>query len=599
MQDDEASVDSDEPAQDEDYVPTDVDLSSDEHASDDNEASVDERELKASPTSRRNYCYVCGKGMTKIARHLLRHADAEPDIAQVIELPANSKERKSLLEDLRNRGNYKHNQQVLRTNKGVLKPRKRPAGSPATAKTHVHCLYCKAMFKRKEMWRHVTRCTKKPPSSETPGRKQVLKEFALAESALCEKASSEVWKMLLGMKQDETAFIVQNDYLLIQLAEYLLEKSSKCEKKIAIIKLKLRDMGRLLLTLHGKSLFSFEDVIKPKNFPKVADTVRGMAGFDEKKKRFIKPRCAMKLGYSLKQMASAILSRTDNSEETVRDTKTFMALCADEWRGLTTVNSNRQKANSPSTIPFTCDVQVFYSYLETTSASATASMKLYESPQVYNALCKVTLAQVSILNKGAPEVSKMTVTSFQERGDTTKVLSKNFIRINIPSRFGQNVAVLLTSELVDAITLLASKRMTCGVHKDNPFLFAKSDGSASSLNHATGCINSYSGLCRAKNPQHLRSTRFLKHIARVFQILNLENDELVHLAKLLGHDIRTDRDYYRLPEAAVELAKIAKLLQAMEKGSLETFKGNTLDEIEIEGTFLTHEPANLQINTNC
>eukprot|EP00064_Thunnus_orientalis_P019641 superscaffoldBa00005002_g19766 len=73
-----------------------------------------------------------------------------------------------------------------------------------------------------------------------------------------------------------------------------------------------------------------------------------------------------------------------------------------------------------------------------------------------------------------------------------------------------------------------------------------------------------------------------KHIARVFQILNLENDELDHLAKLLGHDIRADRDYYRLPEAAVELAKIAKLLLAMEKGSLERFKGNSLEEIEIE-----------------
>lgn len=75
-----------------------------------------------------------------------------------------------------------------------------------------------------------------------------------------------------------------------------------------------------------------------------------------------------------------------------------------------------------------------------------------------------------------------------------------------------------------------------------------------------------------------------KHIARVFQILNLENDELDHLAKLLGHDIRLDRDYYRLPEAAVDLAKIAKLLLAMEKGSLERFKGNSLEEIEIEGT---------------
>lgn len=55
------------------------------------------------------------------------------------------------------------------------------------------------------------------------------------------------------------------------------------------------------------------------------------------------------------------------------------------------------------------------------------------------------------------------------------------------------------------------------------------------------------------------------------------------VANFLGHDIRVHREFYRLPEATTQLAKISKLLIAMEKGSLTNLQGKTLDEIEIEG----------------
>lgn len=569
---------SDEHDSDGDYEPHESSLSSDEQGSDgDYLANEDTQKPKPSSYSIRNYCYVCAKGMTKVARHLLRHADEEPDIAKVFALPKKSLERKRLLTDLQNRGNHKHNQEVMRTNSGNLKPGRHPT---ITALNPTRCLHCKGIFR--DMRRHVARCTKKTSNSAKPGKTRVLHETD-------EKHPPGVLKMLSKMKRDEIAFVIKDDKLLIQLAQHLSEKYADNRKKQQYFRQKLRQMGRLLLAMHEKSIFSFEDAIKPNNFYKVVETVKSIAGFDKKRRRYKKPIFALRLGQSLKQIANTVLNGTDN-EEMVRDTKTFLTLCAKEWCELVSHRAytllNRQKVKSPSTIPFTHDVQAFYRHLETTSASAIETMKMYESPQVYNAVCRVTLAQVSVLNKGAPEVSKMTLKSFQEREDTTQVLSKHFIRINTPSMTGENVAVLLTSELVSAITLLVSKRTSCGVQKDNLFLFAKPDGSASSVYCGRGCINSFSKLCRAKNPEYLRSAYFQKHITRVFQILNLENDELNHLAKLLGLDIRTERDYYRSPEAAEELAKIAKLLLAMEKGSLETFKGNSLDEIEIEGMCL-------------
>lgn len=66
------------------------------------------------------------------------------------------------------------------------------------------------------------------------------------------------------------------------------------------------------------------------------------------------------------------------------------------------------------------------------------------------------------------------------------------------------------------------------------------------------------------------------------QILKLKDNELDQLANFLGHDIRVHRDYYRLPDATIEIAEISKLLLAMEKGTFVNFQGKSLDEIEIE-----------------
>lgn len=48
----------------------------------------------------------------------------------------------------------------------------------------------------------------------------------------------------------------------------------------------------------------------------------------------------------------------------------------------------------------------------------------------------------------------------------------------------------------------------------------------------------------------------MKHKATLSQILNLKDSELDTLANYLGHDIRTHRQYYRLPEESLQVAKM-------------------------------------------
>lgn len=88
--------------------------------------------------------------------------------------------------------------------------------------------------------------------------------------------------------------------------------------------------------------------------------------------------------------------------------------------------------------------------------------------------------------------------------------------------------------------------------------------------------------CGAKQPEALCSTKLRKHMATMSKILNLKDNEMDNLADFLGHDIRVHREYYRLPEGTLQLAKISKVLMAMERGQLSDFKGRNLDEINID-----------------
>ncbi|KAI9534099.1 hypothetical protein NQZ68_016817 [Dissostichus eleginoides] len=106
--------------------------------------------------------------------------------------------------------------------------------------------------------------------------------------------------------------------------------------------------------------------------------------------------------------------------------------------------------------------------------------------------------------------------------------------------------------------------------------------SAFTCYRSSDCLQYFAKACGAKNPESLTSTKLRKQTGTLFQVLNLTNTELDLLADSLGHDIRVHRQFYRLPEGTLQLAKISKLLMALEQGRLAEFQGKTLDDISID-----------------
>uniref|UniRef100_A0AAV2KYY6 Uncharacterized protein n=1 Tax=Knipowitschia caucasica TaxID=637954 RepID=A0AAV2KYY6_KNICA len=77
----------------------------------------------------------------------------------------------------------------------------------------------------------------------------------------------------------------------------------------------------------------------------------------------------------------------------------------------------------------------------------------------------------------------------------------------------------------------------------------------------------------------LRSTKLRKHVATLCQLLDLSNQELEQVAKFMGHDIRVHCNYYRQTDKTFQVAKVGKLLFAMEGGA-EALKGKTLQTLD-------------------
>lgn len=545
----------------------------------------------------RNYCYVCGESKAKISRHLFTHKNEEADIAKAFALRRKSKERKRLLIELRNRGNFKHNQKVLKSNQGPLKLIRKLSISNTDKKELAVCLYCKGMHVRRHMWRHLQKCpAKKYTQSPVVVKTKISTMVAVAESPDSQGLSSDLRNVLKKLKDDEVASVVRNDSHILQLAQYIHLYNEGKTKNVSHIQQKLREMGRLLLQLRTKSIFSFEEAIKPQNFSKLAEAVKEVAGFSEEMKSCNRPSVYRKLGISLKNLANINLARAlkENADkQTIEEAETFVKLCAEEW---IYVHSSQPNVDGLSTIPFIQDIQLLYQCMDKTASSAVESLTMYESPPVYIALLRVTVAQVSVYNKSALDVSTVTLKSFKEWEETElldntvncqsqfeQILSKRFMKVNVMISGDKKLAVTLTPEVLSAIKLLVSKRESCDVHESNPFLFGRPAAKCIGYLKGRQCVQTFVDRCKAKNPEHLRSLFFHKHILRVFQILSLTNNELDQLSKLLGRDIRTDRDYYQSPEAAVDIAKISELLSAMENGSLERFKGKSLEEIEFAG----------------
>ena len=160
--------------------------------------------------------------------------------------------------------------------------------------------------------------------------------------------------------------------------------------------------------------------------------------------------------------------------------------------------------------------------------------------------------------------------------------------VEIKGKRGRKVPVLLTPEVLKAIDILIEHRDKVEINPANPFVFARASRQSRKNMRGWDCLRAVAARAGLEKPHLITSTRLRKYVATVSQIIDMTGSELDWLARHLGHDIQVHRDFYRLHESTVELAKVSKLLIAVDEGKAHQWAGKKLDEIEIEGEKLLY-----------
>ncbi|XP_030012491.1 uncharacterized protein LOC115434595 [Sphaeramia orbicularis] len=549
--------------------------------------------------NKRHYCLYCSKPYAKMARHLESAHNNVSEVAKALSFPKSSAERKKQLDYIRNKGNYAHNATVMESGKGELVPFKRPTDE-VKGDNFMHCAYCQGLFKRRVLWRHMRCCQVRPASATLKPGKNRVQSMCIYTGPVPSHMSKQLWGVISAMVPDPITEIIKNDHVIIDVGQHLLNKGGMSAKNQQHVREKMRELGRLIHAAKTvTALKKMEDFIHPKNYLEMVKAVKKMCGFDSETNKFMIPSLANKIGNALVKVSKLLKAQglMSNNDDLVRNATQFQEVHSEKWNELISATALRniaeKKWNVPALMPFTEDVQKMHQFLSQMQDEYTSVLSENPSTKAWADLAKVCLTQTILFNRRREgEVASMPLSAFLSR-DTTdphedvdwalseveKALCRHFSRIIIRGKRGRPVPVLLTPKMLSALELLVKQREACGVLKDNLYMFAR----PAAMSHFRGsdCMRNFAKVCGAKCPKSLTSTKLRKHAATLSTVLNMTDTEMDQLANFLGHDIRIHRQFYRLPEKTLQLAKISKVLMALEQGRLAEFHGKNLDEIMI------------------
>lgn len=559
-----------------------------------NNVKIGDRQFKRQ-YDKKQFCPFCNNSVAKLPRHMESRHIVEPEVEEISKLPLKSAERKRLLEKLLRRGNYKHNVEVLRSNEGVIVPARRSAVEKSS-EYFVPCEYCFAFCLQRDLWKHVKVCKHKP-SDDGIRRRHRSRGAMLLPSA--DSASSGLKEGVFArMNNGPEAILIRNDALLVSYGNNLFFQHGHASHRHQYISQKLRQLARFMLAVRkmDNSILRLADCINPSKFAVVIQAVQVVSGFDEQTHLYKIPSMPLKLGHSLHDCANIriaeALQKSDVAQQDIA--ANFVRLYQTQWAKQISSHALRtmtvRKMNQIQMLPLAEDLQKLQSFLKESAENLVDKFKTQPCLNDWSQLARVTLTQIVLFNRRrSGETQRLLCENYRSRNrnvneDVARGLSvlerkllDKFVKVTVMGKKGRPVPILLTAVLQNQVDVLMDSRAVFGIRETNPYVFAQcgSDDPARS----SDCLRTFAISCGASKPALLTSTKLRKHVATMSQIMNLKRNELDILASFLGHDILVHRNYYRLPQDSLEMAKVSKILLAMENGNVDKFKGKSLDEI--------------------
>ncbi|CAG9834563.1 unnamed protein product [Diabrotica balteata] len=548
-------------------------------------------EIKSKTKKLKNFCYYCETDVTNFARHITVHHSTEFDVIQINSKPINSLERKRLLAKLRNKGNYlKHEED------GPRKVRR----STVPGRSSLPCDSCLGYFSSKLLYRHRKKCSGKSGSAQSAGQNILAGHIKVDE-----RLKREIFPR---MRADKISLEAKTDTLICAFGSRFLRVHREYHFA-SVTSRKMRELARILIQLKKinpniKSLF---DALQPKYFDNIVQATQNASGYKSSNDSFDAPSYAMNIVNSLKQCCDIainfVIKKAANYEsitaaEAEAQLRTMLHLFTTNWRyeisSQAANNLNLKRWNKITIVPLATDLKIMKDFLIDLSKKAATELQITNNKvSAYNTLLETSYCQVLLLNRRRPgELQRMKLDTYLSCSNdkstyeefslitspSEQILLKTFKRVVIRGKRHRGVPVLFSKDVQHNINLLIRVRENI-VPETNIFLFGKPN----SISEISGykVLRKYARLSGARNPDAISSTRLRKHLATLSQLFNMTESDIEQLALFMGHTVGVHRGSYRLPDDVYQTAKLAKLLLVMETGSGKSFKGKSLDDIQL------------------
>ncbi|XP_028446575.1 M-phase phosphoprotein 8 isoform X1 [Perca flavescens] len=566
-------------------------------------------------TGKKHFCLYCKMAFTQLAKHLEKKHAEEIDVAHAIHFPKGSKVRQSLLDQIRNKGDYEHNCQVLKSGEGEIVTKKQVRNPSVSVRDFLPCQHCFAFYRKTDLWRHERSCkARKGDQKPSDGKKRSRVHSAASRLLpMSEFLTGGCEEIIHIMHQDDISRHIRNDPLICKYGNALSAKYDHDKSQFAYIAQKMRELGRFVVAVNelDKSVKYLHEICLPSKFELAVEGAKKASGFDPSSSKFKTFSLVTKLGYSLKRAAEIAFgeSRMTEDSETESEVKKFIQLLDTKWsecfsrKALAISLRHEVKKVEVDKSTVTEDLIKLHKFI--TGEEEEARKELKESPNMstWKKLSEATLADVCLFNRGrVGNIGRMllqTYTCKKSRGTfvpsadqirkSTKLeldLGSSFTRLELEGQYGRNMLVMLTERMVLSIDLLIENREQAGVSKKNPYLFARTEGP--SFIRGLDCFRRSAVECGVKNPEALLSSSLREQIASCWQLMSLGEGEVDQVAKLLG---KSSEECYSLSKNASQLEEVSKQLLKMDR-TLPSGSSSTASDGTVQKAALKRRPWN-------
>ena len=401
-----------------------------------------------------------------------------------------------------------------------------------------------------------------------------------------EVISEGLRKLLDPMVNDEIGSLVQNDNLILDFGARLFARLRQ-RKHYGYIRAKMRELGRLLLHLKKKDQnANLESFIHPSKFPEVVSAVSEMTAGEDGECN--KPNLVIQLGCSMHDAAKIVRGKAIRNGDKVKtaEAEGYIQFYKRDWKVQISSNAvemlKERRQSRSDTLPRNEDVRKITMALDRDITEAKQVLETEPSLAAYAKLSRAAVSAIMLFNQRRPgEPSQLTVTEYrQRRSAVDEELAQSlspleqelFISMGYVETTGWRgcrMPVLLTSKLRGALDLLVAVREAVGIGAEHPFIFVSANGNTFRSND---CNRIAEQKIRAVN---ILTTRCSKRLATMLQLAQLSEAEMEIVAEFLGQHM-LDKELCRLSDGTVDVAKVAELLMATEKGMGASF-GSTPD----------------------